>query len=144
MSMTRGTEPTIDSDRDDNTLQTQWSAFTASQAANTESQFADMRRQLEQCMSRGGTPPPAIIDTANKNGGKKRKGPLSDGPEGTTKTKKFYKNCDNACYSCGYDVSKLHDSSNCMKKKKGHVDSHTGANPQLGANQKDIEFSKWK
>ena len=142
MSMTRGTEPATESDRDDNTLQTQWSAFTASQAANTESQFADMRRQLER-MTTGGTPPPAIIDTANKNGGKKRKGPLSDGPEGTTKTKKFYKTCDNACWSCGYDVSKLHDSGNCRKKKTGHIDSHTGDNPQAGASQKDKEFSKW-
>lgn len=145
MSMTTGTEPTTDTERDDNTLQTQWSAFTASQAANTETQFADLRRQLEQCM-KNATPscPPAIIDTSTKTGGKKRKGPLSDGPEGVTKTKKFYKNCDNACWSCGYDVLKLHDSRNCRNKLKGHIDSHMGANPQPGASQKDKEFSKWK
>ena len=150
MSMTRATEPTTDSDRDDNTLHTQWSAFTASQAAQSaqsESQFADLQRRLEQCMSsRGsGTPPPSTIDTTStKTGGKKRKGPLSDGPEGVTKTKKFYKNCENVCHSCGYDVSKLHDSCNCRAKKAGHIDSHTGANPQPGANQKDKQFSIWK
>ena len=147
MSMTRGTEPTTDSDRDDHTLQTQWSAFSASQAARTESQFADMQRRLEQCMaSRGaGTPPPGIIDTSsNNNGGKKRKGrPLSDGPEGVTKTRKFYKNSETVCWSCGYDVSKQHDSCNCRSKKAGHIDSHTGDNPQAGASQKDKEFSKW-
>ena len=106
-----------------------------------------MRPQLELCMARGGgTPPPAIIDTtSNKNGGKKQKGrPLSDGPEGVTKTKKFYKNCNNVCHSCGYNVSKLHNSMNCRCKKAGHVDSHTGDNPQPGANQKDKQFSKWK
>ena len=148
MSMTRGTE--ADSDRDDGTLQTQWSAFSASQAsqaARSDSQFADLSRRLEQCMaSRGtGTPPPTTIDTnSNKNGGKKRKGrPLSDGPEGVTKTKKFYKST-NVCHSCGYDVSKQHDSCNCRSKKEGHIDSHTGDNPQPGANQKDKQFSKWK
>jgi len=55
MSMTRAAE----SDRDDTTLQTQFSAFTASQAQNTDTQFAEQRHQLDQCMSRGGgTPPP--------------------------------------------------------------------------------------
>ena len=48
MSMTQATE----SDRDDTTLQTQFLAFTASQAQNMDSQFADLRQQLEQCMSR--------------------------------------------------------------------------------------------
>ena len=147
MSMTRATEATTDSDRDDNTLNTQWSAFTASQAAQsarTESQFADMQRRLEQMAGGGsGTPPPTTIDTSNKSGGKRRKGPLSDGPEGVTKTKKFYKNSNNVCYTCGYDVSKLHDSSNCRAKKAGHIDSHTGANPQPGASQKDKQFSEW-
>ena len=89
MSMTRGTEPTTDSERDANTLQTQWSAFTASQAANTESQFPDLRRQLEQCIKNStSTCPPATIETSTKTGGKKRKGPLNDGPEGVTKRKK--------------------------------------------------------
>ena len=79
MSITRSTE----SDRDDTTLQMQLSAFTASQAQNTDSQFADLRRQLEQCMSRGGgTQPPAVIDTAGNNETqKRRKGPLNDGLE---------------------------------------------------------------
>ena len=140
MSMTRGTEET-----DDMTLQTQqWSAFSASQ----DQQMAAMRKQLEDLMSKTcppATSPPSHIDTAPKDGGRKRRrGPLSDGPEGVTKTTKFYKTCDNACWSCGYDVSKDHDSTNCRKKKKGHIDSHTGDNPQPGASQKDKEFSKWK
>ena len=64
MPMIRATEET---ERDDTTLQTQWSAYTASLVANSESQFADLQRQLEQCMSRGGTPPPAVINTASNN-----------------------------------------------------------------------------
>ena len=60
MSLTQATE----SERDDTTLQTQMSAFTASQAQSTANEFADLRRQLDQCMSRGGgTPPPLEIDT---------------------------------------------------------------------------------
>ena len=71
MSMTQTTE----SERDDTTLQTQLSAFTASQAQNTDIQFTKLRCQLEQCMSiRGGTPPPAVIDTATNNGAKNSKG----------------------------------------------------------------------
>ena len=56
---------------------------------------------------------------------------------------KYYKNCDNACWSCGYDVSKKHVSDNCMKKKSGHVDHHMGDNPAPGASIKDKEFLKW-
>ena len=53
------------------------------------------------------TTPPAVIDTASKNGDRKRqRGPLIDGPEGVTKTTKYYKKFNNACWSCGYDVSK--------------------------------------
>mmetsp|Transcript_61224 Transcript_61224/g.70372 ORF Transcript_61224/g.70372 Transcript_61224/m.70372 type:complete len:89 (-) Transcript_61224:227-493(-) len=44
MSMTQATE---DTERDNTTLQTQWSAFTASQVANTETQFASLQRRLE-------------------------------------------------------------------------------------------------
>ena len=144
MSMTRGA-PTDETD--DMTLQSQqWTAFSASQ----DQQMATMRRQMEELMRTNATSPPAtsppsLIDTATKNGDRKRRrGPLSDGPEGETKLIKFYKTCDNACWSCGYDVSKLHDSGNCRKKKTGHIDSHTGDNPQAGASQKDKEFSKWK
>ena len=139
MSLTRAqTEET-----DNMTLQTQqWLAFSASQ----EQQMVAMRKQLEDCMrTNSTTTPPAVIDTASNSGDRKRRrGPLSDGPEGVTKTTKFYKNCDHVCWSCGYDVSKLHHSGNCKKKKDGHNDSHTGANPQPGATQKDKEFSKWK
>jgi len=125
MSMTQAT---ADTERDDTTLQTQWSAFTAPQAANTETEFADLQRRLEQCMARGtDTPPPAVVTTSNKDTTRKRrKGPLSDGPKGVTKTENFYKSCDHACWSCGYDVSKHHHSGNCQKKKNGHIDSHTG------------------
>ena len=131
---------------DDMTLQTQqWSAFTASQTANHEQQLAAMRKQLEECMRTPSTSPPTLIDTASKSGDRKlRRGPLSDRPEGGTKTIKFYKTCDNACWSCGYDVSKIHHSGNCKKKKNGHIDGHTGVNPQPGAEKKDKEFSKWK
>ena len=96
-------------------------------------------------MSRGGgTPPPAVIDTAGNNETRQqRKGPLSDRPEGVTKTVEFYKNCDHACHSCGYDVLKLHRSGNCKKKKTSHIDAHMGANPQPGASIKDKEFPKW-
>ena len=41
MSMTRAIE---EMDRDDTTLQTQWSAFTASQATNIEDQFSTKQR----------------------------------------------------------------------------------------------------
>ena len=80
-------------------------------------------------MARGtGTPSPAVINTtSNKNTSQKQqKIPLSDGPEGVTKTLKYYKNCDNACCLCGYDVSKQHHSCNYKKKKKGHINFHTG------------------
>ena len=104
-----------------------------------------MRKQLEECMRANSTSPPAVIDTASKGGDlKQRRGPLSDGPEGVTKTTKFYKSCDHACWSCGYNVSKLHHNGNCKKKKDNHNDAHTGANLQPGASQKDKEFSKWK
>ena len=91
------------------------------------------------------TPPPADINTASKNTDcKQQRGPLSDGPEGVTKTAKYYKNYDNTCWSCGYNVSKKHTSDSYMKKKPGHVDWHIGDNPVPGASNKDKEFSKWK
>ena len=139
MSITRATE---DTGREDTTLQTQFSAFTVSQAANTGSQFADLQRQLEQCMSRGGTPLLAVVDTASNNDTRKRrKGPLSDDQEGVKKTVKFYKNYDHTCWSYGYNISKHHHSGNCKKKKKGHIDSHTGGIPAVGESIKDKEFS---
>ena len=62
MSLTRTTESKRD--RDDTTLQTQFWAFTASQTQQLDTQFAQLRRQLDQCMSiRGGTLPKNI----NKN-----------------------------------------------------------------------------
>ena len=104
-----------------------------------------MRKQLEDCIqSNSNTPPPTGINTARKNEDHKRqRSPLSDGPEGVTKTTNYYKNCDNACWLCRYDVSKKQASNNCMKKKAGHVDHHTGDNPAPGASIKDKEFSKW-
>ena len=102
-----------------------------------------MQRRLEEYM-RANTPPPAVIDTASKDiDYKQRRGPLSDGQEGVTKTVKYYKNYDNTCWSCGYNVSKQHDSGYCKKKTKGHIDWHTGDNPAPGVNFKDKEFSKW-
>ena len=87
---------------------------------------------------------PAIIDTASNNETRKgQKGPLSDGPEGVKKMCKFYKNCGNVCWFCGYGVSKLHHNVNCRQKKKGHINSHTGDNLDTGASIKDKEFSKW-
>ena len=84
MSMERTAET------DDTTINLQWTAFKANQSQ----QFATMNCQLEQCMLANGTrtPPLPIIDTSQKQ----RRGPLSDGPEGVTKTEKYYKNCDNA------------------------------------------------
>ena len=103
-----------------------------------------MQKQLEDYMrTNSNIPPPTVIDTASKNNHKRRRGPLSDGPEGVTKTVKYYKNCDNACWLCGYDVSKKYASDNCMKKKPGHVDHHTGDNLAPGASIKNNKFSKW-
>ena len=68
-----------------------------------------MQQQLEQYMLANSTiTPPPIIDTSSKNTSQnqRRKGPISDGPEGVTKTEKYYKNCDNTCWSHGYDCSK--------------------------------------
>ena len=73
----------------------------------------------------------------------RQRGPLSDGPEGVTKTVEYYKNCDNTCWSCGYDILKHHHSGNRKRKKKSHIDQHTGDNPAAGASIKDKEFSKW-
>ena len=76
---------------DDTTINSQWTAFEANQSQ----QFATINRQLEQWMLANGTgtPPPPVIDTSRK----RRKGPISDGLEGVTKTDKYYKNCDNPC-----------------------------------------------
>ena len=65
---------TVDIDRDNTTLQTQFLDFTASQAANNETQFADLQQRLAQFMARGtGTPPPAVINTtSNKDISQKR------------------------------------------------------------------------
>ena len=129
---------------DDLTLQShqQWSAYLAQH----DQQLAATQKQLEECIRNStSTCPPATIDTTSNSGDQKRRqGPLSNGPEGVMKITKFYKNCENACWLCGYDVSKLHDSGNYKKKKPGHIDSYTGANPQPGASQKDKEFLKWK
>ena len=68
----------------------------------------------------------------------------SDGPAGTTKTEKYYKKSSTVCFTCGYDVSKNHDSSNCRRPGPNHDQTHSGENPCPGASQKDKEFSKWK
>ena len=118
MSTTRA--PTKETDG--TTLQTQqWSVFTASQAAHQEQQMAAMRQQSEDCMRANSTTPlPAVIDTAYKREDRKRRRyQLSDGPEKVTKTMKFYKNCDHACWSRGYDVSKFRHSGNYKNKKTG-------------------------
>ena len=132
---------------DDATLGTQLTAMTAHQ----DQQMATMRRQLEQCQNiNSATPPPPVIDVRRRpgsgrgrGGNQTRRGPMSDGAQGTTKTEKFYKDCDNSCWSHGYDISPLHDSTNCRFRLPGHIESHTGATPAAGANQKDKQFSKW-
>ena len=62
ISMTQATEET---ERDDTTLDTQkWLAFTASH----ETLLANMQQRLEECTKeRTGTPPPAVIDTSDKD-----------------------------------------------------------------------------
>ena len=63
-------------------------------------------------------PPTAFVDTnSGRNNSNDRQQPrprqaLSDGPEGTLKTKKFYKS-ENACHLCRYDVLKQLHSGNC-------------------------------
>jgi len=99
-------------------------------------------------LNNAGNPPPPIIDVGSsggRNGGRERtrKGPMSDGPPGTVKVVKYYKECDNVCWSHGYDVAGNHHSGNCKYKLKNHVETHTGANPKAGASQKDKQFSKW-
>ena len=86
MSMERTVET------DDTTINSQWTAFEANQSQ----QLVTINCRLEQCMlaNSAGTPPPPIIETR-----KRRKGPISNGPEGITKTDKYYKNCDYACWS---------------------------------------------
>jgi len=74
-------------------------------------------------------------------GGPRR--PASDGPIGTVKTTKYWSKNDNCCWTCGYDISSLHDSTNCNCKLPGHITTHTGDNPAPGASTKDKEFSKW-
>ena len=105
-----------------------------------------MQRQLEQYMSRGsGEPPTTVINTASTKDTtwKRQKGPLSDGPEGVTKTVKFYKSCDHVYWSSGYDVSKHHHNGSCKCKKNGHIHSHTVDNLAAGASIKDKEILKW-
>ena len=104
-----------------------------------------MRKQMKDCMrSNSNTTSPAVIDTASKKRDRKqRQGSLSEGPDEVTKTVKYYKNYNNACWLCGYDVSKKHASDNYMKKKPGHVDHHTSDNQAPDTSIKDKEFSKW-
>ena len=80
-----------------------------------------------------------------KTGGHQRKRCVrSDGPRDVKKEVKYFDKSDTTCYSCGYDVSKGHNSFNCRFKCEGHNNTHTGDNPVKGHNPKDIEFSKWK
>jgi hypothetical protein len=67
----------------------------------------------------------------------------SDGPANCTKNTKFYSGSDTYCWSCGFDVSKVHDSDTCSYKLQGHQDTATGADTK-GGTLKDKEFSKWK
>ena len=68
---------------------------------------------------------------------------MSDGPPGTIKIKKYYDDCDNVCWSHGYDVAGNHHSGNCKFKLANHINTHTGANSKPGASQKEKQFSKW-
>jgi hypothetical protein len=67
----------------------------------------------------------------------------SDGPANCTKNNKFCAGSDTYCWSCGFDVSKVHDSNTCSYKLQGHQDTATGADTK-GGSLKDQEFSKWK
>ena len=105
MSMTQQTTETPDLLLlDDTSMSTQMTAF----AAQHEQQMASMQRQLQQCQlaNAGSPPPPPIIDVGSSGGrsggrngerSRTRKGPMSDGPPGTIKIKKYYKECDNVC-----------------------------------------------
>ena len=79
----------------DMSISTQMTVFTAQH----EQHMASMRRQLQQCqLANGGGPPPPIIVVCSRDGPggqggrggerRQRQGPMSDGMEGTTKTKK--------------------------------------------------------
>jgi hypothetical protein len=67
----------------------------------------------------------------------------SDGPANCTKNIKFYTSSETYCWSCGFDVSKIHDSNTCSYNLQGHQDTATGADTK-GGSLKDKEFSKWK
>jgi hypothetical protein len=74
-------------------------------------------------------------------GGKSRS--RSDGPRNCTKNTKLYSSSNNYCWSCGFDVSKIHVSNTCGYKLPGHQDTATGADTK-GGTLKDKEFSKGK
>ena len=120
------------------------SEITASTAQQAE--IAALKAQVAMLQATQNTVPPtptgvpSTIKLAHFDGLPKLQSDVGNG----TKKKKYYKTNDNACWTCGYDIAKGHNSTNCRYKRPGHVDWHTGDNPAPGHNPKDIEFSKWK
>ena len=67
----------------------------------------------------------------------------SDGDPGKKKETKFYKNSNDYCWSCGWDVAKGHTGKTCWTRAKGHQEDATPQNPMNG-NMKDFDFSIYK
>jgi hypothetical protein len=127
---------------DDNA--TAFSALTASSAVK-DRQIIDIELQLRRANTNTTPPPPAGGGSAfpwrggggggsgsscgGARGGRgcSNRGYRSRayGPENMTKNSKYW-NTDTYCWTCGYDCSKNHDSSNPM-----------------GGSIKDKEYSKW-
>ena len=74
------------------------------------------------------------------NPNKRRK---SDGEPGTKKETKYYKNSNDYCWSCGWDVAKGHNGKTCWTRAKGHQENATPQNLMNG-NMKDFDFSIYK
>ena len=71
---------------------------------------------------------------------------MSDGPVGSVKTEKHYKDSTTCCFTHGYDVAPGHTSANCRFPGANHGEAqklHTGDNPVPGASQKDKQFSQY-
>ena len=67
----------------------------------------------------------------------------SDGEPGKKKETKYYKNSNDYCWSCGWDVAKGHNGKTCWTRAKGHQEDATPQNPMNG-NMKDFDFSIYK
>ena len=64
----------------------------------------------------------------------------SDGDPTKTRETKYYKNSNDYCWLCGWDVAKGHTGKTCWTQAKGHQEDATPQNPMNG-NTKDYQYS---